>query len=99
MSNGASRHIPRASSLSSALHAVVRHPRGTRAEVEAFQDRALARLVAHVQARVPFYRMRWASAGVDPASVRRLGDLARLPVISKDELRAAPSADVIAQGL
>jgi phenylacetate-CoA ligase len=99
MSFGTSRHIPHASSLSSALQAVVRHPQGTRAKLEAFQERALARLVAHVHARVPFYRMRWAAAGVDPASVRRLADLARLPIISKDELRAAPPADVIAQGL
>ena len=89
--------MPRASSLPSAIGAVLRHAHSGRARLEAYQDRAVARLVAHTYERVPFYRERWRSAGVDPAGVRGVADLAVLPTVSKDELRASPSHEVVAR--
>ena len=60
-------------------------PRG---ELAALQAARLVETVARAQA-VPFYREAFALAGVDPASVRGLDDLARLPFTVKDDMRAA----------
>jgi phenylacetate-CoA ligase len=40
----------------------------------------------------PFYRRRWREAGVSPDTLERLGDLARFPVVRKEDLRAAQAA-------
>lgn len=48
--------------------------------------------LAHVQATSPFYRDLWAAAGVDPATVRTLDDLRRLPFTEKDDLRRSQDA-------
>jgi phenylacetate-CoA ligase len=39
--------------------------------------------------RSPFYRRKWQEAGVSPATLRGLDDLARFPVVTKADLRAA----------
>jgi phenylacetate-CoA ligase len=36
----------------------------------------------------PFYRRKWEQAGVSPATLKRLEDLAKFPVVQKSELRA-----------
>ncbi|HUF92786.1 MAG TPA: phenylacetate--CoA ligase family protein, partial [Candidatus Limnocylindria bacterium] len=51
----------------------------------------LAKLRAQVEyawARSPFYRRRWEAAGVSPATLKSLDDLARFPVVQKADLRA-----------
>jgi phenylacetate-CoA ligase len=48
--------------------------------------------LAYVQATSQFYRDLWAAAGVDPASVRTLDDLRRLPFTEKDDLRRSQDA-------
>jgi phenylacetate-CoA ligase len=55
----------------------------------------LAKLRAQVQyawERSPFYRRRWQAAGVSPATLQSLADLARFPVVQKSDLRAAQEA-------
>jgi len=47
----------------------------------------LNRIVRHAAATSPFHRRRLAEAGIDPAAVRRIGDLAALPVMTKAEVR------------
>ena len=42
--------------------------------------------------RSPFYRRRWQDAGVSPATLATLADLARFPVVQKADLRAAQAA-------
>jgi phenylacetate-CoA ligase len=42
--------------------------------------------------RSPFYRRKWEQAGVSPATLKRLDDLARFPVVQKAELRAAQAS-------
>ena len=39
-----------------------------------------------------FYRRHWEAAGVSPATLKSLDDLARFPVVRKDDLRAAQAA-------
>ncbi|MBV8151340.1 MAG: AMP-binding protein, partial [Candidatus Eremiobacteraeota bacterium] len=38
--------------------------------------------------RSPFYRKRWSQAGIEPGDVRSLDDFARVPTITKADLRA-----------
>jgi phenylacetate-CoA ligase len=55
----------------------------------------LAKLRAQVRyawERSPFYRRRWEAAGVSPATLKSLADLARFPVVHKADLRAAQAA-------
>src|SRR5919197_1363276 len=39
--------------------------------------------------RAPFYRRKWADAGIGPDDVRSLEDFERVPVVRKEELRRA----------
>jgi phenylacetate-CoA ligase len=48
--------------------------------------------VGYAWTRSPFYRRKWEAAGVSPDTLRTLGDLARFPVVTKEELRAAQAA-------
>lgn len=58
--------------------------------LRALQERRLRRLATHAVEHVPFYRERFADAGLTPASLT-LENLARLPVLTRRE--AADSAD------
>jgi phenylacetate-CoA ligase len=55
-------------------------------ELAALQLRELRAIVAHAQQNSPYYRE--VLAGFDPASLRTLDDLKRLPVLEKETLRA-----------
>jgi phenylacetate-CoA ligase len=57
-----------------------------RQELARLQAERLRQTVARTL-RVPFYREAFAAAGLDPAAVRGLDDLARLPFTVKDDLR------------
>jgi phenylacetate-CoA ligase len=48
----------------------------------------LKRQVEYAWERSPFYRKKWRDAGVSPATLKSLDDLARFPVVQKAELRA-----------
>ena len=43
---------------------------------------------AYAYERAPFYRRRWGAAGVEPGDIKTFEDFERLPVITKNELRA-----------
>lgn len=58
-------------------------------ELHAMQSRALAKLVEHAYAHVPYYRDRFEQAGVAPSDIRAPEDLLKLPVLRRDDLRAA----------
>lgn len=55
-----------------------------------YQTASLAEQLAHVAAHSPFYRAKFAAAGVSAADFGSMGDLARFPFTSKDELRGDP---------
>jgi len=48
--------------------------------------------VTYAWERSAFYRRHWQAAGVSPATLKSLDDLARFPVVRKDDLRAAQAA-------
>src|SRR5205809_593181 len=52
----------------------------------------LRRQVAWAWERSPFYRRKWDAAGVSPATLRSLEDLAKFPVVQKVELRLSQAA-------
>jgi phenylacetate-CoA ligase len=62
------------------------------------RERKLRSLVHHAWSRVPYYRSLFDAAGVDPASIRTLDDLARIPITTKDDLRAAGLGRILARG-
>ena len=48
--------------------------------------------VTYAWERSAFYRRHWEAAGVSPATLKSLDDLARFPVVRKEDLRAAQAA-------
>jgi phenylacetate-CoA ligase len=76
-----------------------RHPRASREELLAFQSTRLRWVVRHAWENVPFYRAQFERAGVRPEDVRGIGDLARLPIVEKAELRSRPLAEITARGV
>jgi phenylacetate-CoA ligase len=56
-------------------------------ELYALQERALLELLAHAFRNVPHARERYEGAGISLADVRRLDDLARLPLLTRNEAR------------
>jgi phenylacetate-CoA ligase len=59
---------------------------------EVIRDRqwhAVSSLVRHAGATVPFYRDRFARAGIIPERLRSFEDFQSLPVLTKDDIRAA----------
>jgi phenylacetate-CoA ligase len=62
------------------------------AGLEALQAERLRRFLARIGGTVPYYRELFQARGFDPATVRGAGDLARLPLLGKSDIRARPDA-------
>jgi len=62
--------------------------RWSRRQIEAHQLRSVQRLVAHAFENVPFYHAIYTKAGVRPEMIRSLRDMARLPIVTKKDIRA-----------
>jgi phenylacetate-CoA ligase len=60
----------------------------SRDELAALQLARLRQTLRHAYEHVPHYRDTFAAAGVHPADLRDLSDLARFPMTTKDDLRA-----------
>lgn len=58
-------------------------------ELRELQDRRLAALVEHAYSTVPFYRDLFDQHGLKPEDVRTVDDLSKLPILTKDTIRAA----------
>ena len=59
------------------------------------------RVIATVQdayQNVPFYRQKYSAAGIDMRSIREIGDIKRLPTITKDEIRSAFPDEIVRKG-
>src|SRR5437588_2877930 len=75
--------------------------RAPRADMARLQTRRLREQVTHAGRRSPFYRRKLRAARIDPAKIRSLDDLRRLPFTTKDELKdnqapTPPWGDVLA---
>ena len=58
-----------------------------REELEALQLERLKETVSRVYRKVPAYRKKMDDAGVSPSDIKTLGDLARLPFVTKQDMR------------
>jgi len=56
-------------------------------EIRELQERKLRRLVDQAYHHVPYYRQKLDEAGLKPEDVRSLDDLARLPLLDKNDVR------------
>jgi len=63
----------------------------SRDALRALQERRFARVMARAW-QVPFYRDRWAAAGMEPGDISGLEDLPQVPSFSKDDLMASVAA-------
>jgi len=61
-------------------------------ELHAIQSGALRRLARHAYQHTAFYRQRFDAAGVGPDELRRPEDLARLPLLERQDARASAEA-------
>ncbi|HEX4325237.1 MAG TPA: AMP-binding protein [Burkholderiales bacterium] len=60
--------------------------------IEQVQNERLRAMLALCARGHPYYRERWAKAGIDVAEIRTVADLERLPLTPKQDLMAAPEA-------
>ena len=67
-------------------------------ELQAVQAGDLRCLLRHAHANVPFYRRRFAAAGVTPDDIRGADDLGKLPILTRDEARGAGDDRVATAG-
>ncbi len=56
-------------------------------ELTLYQEERLRQVVTHAFKHVPYYRDLFQQHGLKPASIRTLGDLPRIPILSKNTLR------------
>lgn len=60
----------------------------SRDELAAIRWHKLGRLLQYCWQEVPYYRRRWQAAGIAPGDIRDEADFAKLPVLTKDDIRA-----------
>jgi phenylacetate-CoA ligase len=58
-----------------------------RAQLLAYRDEKLRRLVTHCYHNVPYYRWKMREAGVSPQDINGAQDLAKLPLLTKQDVR------------
>ena len=67
----------------------LRRLRVNKEKLEEYQNKHLRAVVKHAYTSVPFYHDKFRKAGILPDDIRNMGDLEKLPVTTKDELRKA----------
>ena len=69
------------------LAALVRRQWWAPERIERYRLSRLRRLLHHTCENVPFYRRLYAEAGVSPDSIASVGDLARLPIVRREQIQ------------
>jgi phenylacetate-CoA ligase len=57
-------------------------------DIAAYQDERLRALVRHAYDTVPYYRDRMHELGLTPGDINRRSDLSKLPILTKEDVRA-----------
>jgi len=68
-------------------------------QIADLQDEKLRRLVRHVYRSVPYYRARMQELRLHPEDIRTQGDLARLPILTKADVRQHQYFDIMQEGV
>jgi phenylacetate-CoA ligase len=66
---------------------IQRFDRATAQELAAYQLQQLQELVEHAYRHVPYYRRSFDAASVRPEDIRRLEDIERLPLLTKEDVQ------------
>jgi phenylacetate-CoA ligase len=69
------------------LQELVDSEKWSASEIEAYQNEKLRALVRHAYQNVPYYREHWKSLKISPEDIRVREDLAKLPVLTKEDVR------------
>lgn len=56
-----------------------------------WRDVRLRRLIQHAYSTVPYYRRVMDEGGINPSSIKSLEDLKKLPLLTKDMIKANPN--------
>ena len=75
------------------------HPRTRRQDIIAFQTRKLRVLIDHAYQTVPYYRRLFHRYGLRPGDIRKVDDLALLPITSSKHFRVQPLKELLAAGV
>jgi phenylacetate-CoA ligase len=70
-----------------------------KADLEAIQVGKLKALISHAYENVPYYRKLFASAGIKPADIKGVEDLAKIPTTSKLKLQSLKSEEILARNV
>ena len=81
------------------LHRLLRNRYLPQEDLRALQENKLRAVIKHAYDNVPYYPTLFRSAGITPQDVRTLEDLLRVPITSKEALRAAGVQGALAQGV
>ena len=66
-------------------------------QIRALQEARLRSLINHAYRHVPYYREMLDRLGIDPDDIRRIEDLHRLPLLSKDTVRRTLHFDLMSE--
>ena len=66
-------------------------------QMRELQDEKLRRLVRHAYRNVPYYRARMNERGLTPEDIRTQADLAKLPFLTKDDIRGHLHFDIMSE--
>ncbi|MDQ2647140.1 MAG: capsular biosynthesis protein, partial [Myxococcota bacterium] len=69
------------------------------AEMRELQAEKLRRLIRHAYRNVPYYRTRMRELGLGPDDLRSVEDLAKLPLLDKDDIRTHLHFDIMQEGV
>lgn len=90
MRGGALRRLGRTARLFLRARAEARFPFADEATIRRAQAGRLRSIAAFAHRRVPWYRAAMEAAGIDPADLSSAEDLARLPLVGRDDLQRRP---------
>jgi phenylacetate-CoA ligase len=68
-------------------------------DLQRYQNERLRAIVKHCAERVPYYHDLFKARDLDPSMIRTVDDLTKLPILTKNILRAGPVDQFVAQGV
>jgi phenylacetate-CoA ligase len=78
------------------FHSLRRSQYLSRTDIQAYQLHRLRRVTRHAYNHCPYYRQRFDEAGIRPEDIRTLADIAKLPLLAKDDVRKNLHFDMFA---
>ncbi|MEJ2719147.1 MAG: hypothetical protein P8182_18775, partial [Deltaproteobacteria bacterium] len=78
------------------LRTILKNKKMSASELEELREKKLRALIRNAYDHVPYYRSLFRSAGLSPDDIRSVADLTKVPVTTKDDLRAAGADKIVA---